>query len=102
MGMFAVGVAAAVLPSGVIMPVKNILTWDDFIRETSVYDLWSDAVLMRLDIATDGEQLFCQSSLTADQDPGWRRDAMRTMLVQHAKSRGIRLQDLRKLDPLRI
>lgn len=24
MGMFAVGVAAAVLPSGVIMPVKNI------------------------------------------------------------------------------
>lgn len=102
MGMFAAGVAAAVLPSGVIMPVKNILTWDDFIRETSMYDLRRDGLLTRFEIATEGRQLSCESFATIDGRTGPQRDYLRAMLVQHAKSEGIRLQDLRKLDPLRI
>ena len=102
MGMFAAGVAAAVLPSGVIMPVKNILTWDDFIRETSVYDLRSDALLTRFDIATECRQLSCETFATIDGRAGGQRDYLRAMLIQQAKRDGIRLQDLRKLEPLRI
>jgi hypothetical protein len=102
MGMFAAGVAAAVLPSGVIMPVKNILTWDDFIRETSAYDLRRDAFLTRLDIATECRQLSCETFLTIDGMTGPQRDHLRAMLIQQAKRDGIRLHDLRKLDPLRI
>ena len=102
MGMFAAGVAAAVLPSGVIMPVKNILTWDDFIRETSAYDLRRDAFLTRFEIATEGQQLSCETFATIDGRAGGQRDYLRAMLIQQAKRDGIRLHDLRKLEPLRI
>lgn len=102
MGMFAAGVAAAVLPSGVIMPVENILTWDDFIRETSVYDLRRDAFLTRFDIATDSQQISIDTFVTIDGRAGPQLDYQRAMLVEHAKRNGIRLQDLRKLEPLRI
>lgn len=65
MGMFAAGVGAAILPSGVIMPVKNILTWDDFITQMQAYDIYRDLWLVRQSVIVGRTQLHITSEITS-------------------------------------
>lgn len=95
--MFAVGMGAAILPAGVIMPVRNILTWEDFIRTEQGYDISHGLWLTRHELliaGSDGQlrQFWTQASGKSQLEVANACQQARHQLIEHAQLHG-RLAD---------